>query len=212
MRGRWRVPVGRALLIGAAVLAAVLGSWPQSGPSPDLRVGRGVPDHDDDSDHDSDHDRETDDHHRQGHDDHDHGHGRGAAHDDHAADDHGPGEPRDHRPSRPTVAPTTVAPATVAPTTVPPTTPAPTVTSLPPTTVPAVRTLTLSQPSIEPGGQMTVHGNGCLPAADVRVAIGDEPVGAAVADGRGAFSAPISAFLDLALGRYNVVATCGPSR
>jgi len=96
----------------------------------------------------------------------------------------------------------TTPPATLAPTTVTSVPP-------PPTTVPP-RALQLSQPSIEPGGQLSVHGTGCSAGSEVRLSIGDNIVGVAVSDGAGAFSAPITV-PDVPLGQYQLVADCGPT-
>lgn len=101
---------------------------------------------------------------------------------------------------------TSTASTTTTTTTVPPTTSPPT--STPPTSTP--RSLVLSQPAVEPGGQLAAHGNGCTPGSDVRLTIGSATVGTTIADQRGGFSAPV-VIPDLALGRYDVVAQCGPT-
>ncbi len=79
----------------------------------------------------------------------------------------------------------------------------------PPTTVPT-NGLELSQPSIEPGGQLGVRGTGCPPGSEVRLSVGDNVVGTAVSHGAGAFSAPIT-LPDMPLGQYQLVADCGPT-
>jgi hypothetical protein len=96
----------------------------------------------------------------------------------------------------------TTPPTTIAPTTA--TTPPPPPTALPPLT------LELSQPSIEPGGQLTVDGTGCSASSPVRLTLGDSMVGTAVSDGAGAFSTPITV-PDIPLGQYQLVAVCGPT-
>jgi hypothetical protein len=55
-----------------------------------------------------------------------------------------------------------------------------------------------------------VHGTGCSAGSEVRLSIGDNAVGSAVADGEGAFSAPII-IPDMPLGQVQVVAACGPT-
>jgi hypothetical protein len=80
----------------------------------------------------------------------------------------------------------------------------------PPTTARVSRALQLSRPSIEPGGQLVVRGSGCPVGANVRVSIDRATVGTAVADGTGGFSAAV-VVPNLALGRYDVVADCGPT-
>jgi hypothetical protein len=109
-------------------------------------------------------------------------------------------------------APTAAAPTAAAPTATTAVAPTATTAVAPTTTASAaVPGLNLSRPSIEPGGQIRVTGGGCTPGSDVRISIGDEIVGATVADPVGAFSGPVNVPIDLAVGQYDVVVACGPT-
>jgi hypothetical protein len=126
------------------------------------------------------------------------------------------------RPAHPTtpIVPTTPPAATLPGATLPATTlPATTGGTAPPPTdvVTGTTTMTfsppglvLSQPSIEPGGQLVVHGSGCQSGSLVRLSVGDAVVATVTADGGGTFTTPI-AIPDLPLGQVDVVAACGPT-
>lgn len=120
-----------------------------------------------------------------------------------------PTVPRATTTTRPGATTTTTSTTVTTATTVAPTTVATTTTTLPPATLPP-DTLQLSQPSIEPGGQLTAQGSGCSPGATVDLSIDAQTVGSAMADAQGNFSAPITV-PDLALGSHTVVAACGPT-
>ena len=98
---------------------------------------------------------------------------------------------------------TTVAPATTTTTAPPPTTVVRPTTTLPPT-------IDLDRFAISPGEQVVATATGCDPNAPVTLVVEGREVGRTVADGSGRFTVPLDV-QDLAVGRYVVVARCGPS-
>jgi hypothetical protein len=108
-------------------------------------------------------------------------------------------------------APTVALPViTATPATVPLAT-----TSVPPTTLPRPTTtltprIELDRFAISPGDRVVATATGCDPDATVTVTVEGREVGRTVADASGRFSVALDV-QDLAVGRYEVVARCGPT-
>ncbi len=113
--------------------------------------------------------------------------------------------PRTTTTTTPGTTTTTTLPATT--TTLAPRSPSPT---SPPMIQPSAQLLTLDRSSAPPGASLTAYGQGCQPMAPVILDISSRPVGTAMANQAGTFSAPVSV-PDLAVGQYPVVARCGPT-
>ncbi len=61
----------------------------------------------------------------------------------------------------------------------------------------------------EPGGVVTLTGGGCTPEGDVTVQVGDRMIGTIVATPEGKFIAILTLPQMIAVGRYDIVVTCG---
>ncbi|WP_240963346.1 hypothetical protein [Antrihabitans stalactiti] len=78
-----------------------------------------------------------------------------------------------------------------------------------PKAAPVVMLLVLDRQSVQPGGAVNAHGEGCTPGSDVTLSAAGEQIGTGTANDAGVFDIPLASGA-LGVGSHRVEALCGP--